>query len=66
MNDCTNWRWKSRKPTRSGAEVISVAAVMIDQSTPWSVDEKTCSPTVSGRVSTELVTISGQRKLFQW
>ena len=30
----TNWRWKSRKPTRSGAEVIKVAAVMMDQSTP--------------------------------
>ena len=66
MNDCTNWRWNSRKPTSSGAEVISVAAVMIDQSMPWSPDENTCRPTVSGRDSTELVTISGHRKLFQW
>ena len=66
MNDCTNCRWNSRNPTSSGADVISVAAVMIDQSTPWSVDEKTCSPTVNGRDSTELVMISGYRKLFQW
>src|SRR5262249_54011233 len=61
-----NWRWNSRKPSRSGAEVISVAAQMIDQSMPWSVDANTCNPTVSGRASTELVTISGHRKLFQW
>ena len=66
MKHCTNWRWNSRNATSSGAEVISVAAVMIDQSMPWSVDENTCSPTVSGRDSTELVTMSGQRKLFQW
>jgi len=38
---------------------------MIDQSMPWSPDEKICSPTVSGRAVTELVTISGHRKLFQ-
>ena len=66
MNDCTNWRWKSRNPTSRGADVIRVAAVMIDQSTPWSVEENTCRPTVRGRDSTELVMISGQRKLFQW
>ncbi len=66
MKDCTNWRWKSRKAPSSGAEVSSVAAVMMDQSTPWSVEENTCSPTVSGREVTELVTISGYRKLFQW
>jgi hypothetical protein len=46
--------------------VSSVAAVMIDQSMPWSVAEKTCRPTVSGRDSTESVMMSGQRKLFQW
>ena len=51
---------------QQGADVISVAAVMIDQSMPWSVDENTCRPTVSGRDSTELVMISGHRKLFQW
>src|SRR5262249_49597187 len=62
---CTKWRWKSRNAISSGAEVMSVAAQMIDQSIPWSVEAKTCSPTVSGRDSTELVTISGQRKLFQ-
>jgi hypothetical protein len=66
MNDWTNCRWKRRKPISSGAEVMRVAAVMIDQSTPWSVDENTCRPTVSGRVSTELLMMSGQRKLFQW
>src|SRR5262245_31848905 len=66
MNDWTNCRWKIRNATRSGPEVMSVAAVMIDQSTPWSVEENTWSPTVSGREVTELVTISGQRKLFQW
>ena len=48
MKLCTNWRWKSRKPTSSGAEVMSVAAQMIDQSMPWSPDENTCRPTVSG------------------
>ena len=63
---CTNWRWKSKKPTSSGAVVIKVAAQMIAQSMPWSPEENTCRPTVSGRASTELVTISGQRKLFQW
>ena len=36
------------------------------QATPWSVDENTCRPTVRGRDSTELVMISGLRKLFQW
>ena len=45
---------------------MRVAAVMMDQSMPWSVDAKICSPTVSGREVTELVTMSGQRKLFQW
>ena len=49
MKLCTNWRWNSKKAIRSGAEVISVAAVMMDQSTPWSVEENTCRPTVSGR-----------------
>ena len=49
MNDCTNWRWKRRKATRSGAEVMSVAAVITDQSTPWSPEENTCRPTVTGR-----------------
>ena len=66
MNDCTNWRWNSRNAISSGAVVSSVAAVMIDQSMPWSVDENTCRPTVTGRDSTELVMMSGHRKLFQW
>lgn len=66
MKLCTNWRWNSRKASSSGPDVISVAAVMIDQSMPWSVDENICNPTVNGREPTELVTISGHRKLFQW
>ena len=65
MKLCTNWRWNSRKATSKGALVISVAAVMIDQSMPWSVLANTESPTVRGRVVTELVITSGQRKLFQ-
>ena len=32
--------------------MIKVAAVITDQSIPWSPDENTCSPTVSGRDST--------------
>jgi hypothetical protein len=34
MKLCTNWRWNSRKATSSGPDVIKVAAVMMDQSTP--------------------------------
>jgi len=66
MKLCTNCRWNSRNATSSGAVVSSVAAVMIDQSMPWSPDENTCKPTVSGRDSAELVMMSGHRKLFQW
>ena len=65
MKLCTNCRWNRIKPTNSGADVIKVAAVMVDQSTPCSTLENTCRPTVSGRDSTLLVMISGQRKLFQ-
>ena len=65
MNDCTNCRWNSKNAISSGPDVISVAAVMIVQSTPCSVAENICKPTVSGRELTELVTMSGQRKLFQ-
>ena len=57
MKDCTNCRWNSRNATSKGAEVSSVASVMIDQSTPWSTDEKTCSPTVSVRDSTTLASL---------
>ncbi len=66
MNDCTNWRWNSRKAIRSGATASRVPAVMIDQSTPDSGAPKMAKPTVSGRVYTELVITSGHRKLFQW
>src|SRR6185369_4078937 len=41
MKDCTNWRWKRRNASSRGAEVMSVAAVMIDQSIPWSPEENT-------------------------
>ena len=34
MKLCTNWRWNNRKATSSGPDVINVAAVMMDQSTP--------------------------------
>src|SRR4029453_86063 len=66
MNDWTNCLWNNRNAISNGAVVSSVAAVMIDQSIPWSVAENTCSPTVSGRDSTEFVMMSGHRKLFQW
>src|SRR3954452_4681749 len=62
---CTNCRWNSRNATSSGPDVINVAAPMIDQSIPWSGEAKMDRPTVSGLVSTELVMISGQMKLFQ-
>ena len=42
-----------------------VAAEIILISTPFSGAAKMDNPTVNGRVSGELVTISGQRKLFQ-
>ena len=43
---------------------MTVAAEMTEMSTPFSGAPKSDSPTVSGRVDGELVTISGQRKLF--
>jgi hypothetical protein len=57
---------EKQEPRRSGAEVMRVAALITAHSVPLSVVAKIDSPTVSGRVSTELVMISGQRKLFQW
>ena len=41
MKVCTNWRWNNRKPMSSGPDVMRVAAVIIDQSMPWSADENT-------------------------
>ncbi len=61
MKLCTNCRWNSRKATSSGPDVISVAAQITDQSMPWSGEAKMARPTVSGRVVTELVMISGHR-----
>ena len=43
-----------------------VAAEITLMFTPFSGAPKIESPTVSGRVSGELVTINGHRKLFQW
>lgn len=48
-----------------GPDVMSVAALIMDHSVPESVVAKIERPTVSGLVSTELVMISGQTKLFQ-
>ena len=44
---------------------MSVAAQTIDQSMPCSNDAKIDSPTVKGRVFTELVITRGHKKLFQ-
>ena len=46
--------------------IINVAAEITLISTPFSGAPNIDKPTVSGRVSGEFVTISGQRKLFQW
>ncbi len=50
-------RWKIRNAIIRGAEVISAAAQITDQSTPWSTEAETCSPTVSGHAppSTEVI-----------
>ena len=45
--------------------VITVAAVMMDQSTPDSGAPKMANPTVRGRLPTEEVMTSGHKKLFQ-
>ncbi len=61
----TNWRWKSRKANSSGETARSVPAEMTEKLTPDSGAPKIERPTVTGRVSVELVMITGQRKLFQ-
>ncbi len=65
INDWTNCFWNRIKAINSGAIVITVAAVMMDQSTPDSGAPKIARPTVRGRLLTELVITRGQRKLFQ-
>lgn len=65
-NACTNWRWNRRNKIRRGAITISVAAEMTEMLTPFSGAANNDSPTVRGRVDAVFVTISGQRKLFQW
>ena len=66
IKDCTNCLWNSRKAMSRGATDIKVAAVIIDQPTPDSGAPRMPNPTVKGRVSTELVTTRGHRKLFLW
>jgi hypothetical protein len=65
-NDWMNCRWKMRNATKSGATMINVAADTTPHCAPVSLlFAKIARPTVSGRDSIELVTMSGQRKLFQ-
>ena len=53
--------------TDRGAITIKVPAAIVPQAwVPSAVAVKTESPTVRGRLSGELITISGQRKSFQW
>ena len=68
MKLCTNWRWNSRNATSRGPEGHQGRGGDHRPIHPLeSVEEKTLErPTVTGRVSTELVTIRGHRKLFQW
>ena len=61
-----NCFWKSINPNNNGDTYKSVPAEMIDQLTPNSGAPNMANPTVSGRVSTELVLTSGHKKLFQW
>ena len=59
--------WKIRKVMSSGAITMSVPAAMVPQAwVPSAVAVNTESPTVSGRLAGELITISGYRKSFQW
>src|SRR6186713_195255 len=57
--------WKIRNVMSSGAITISVPAAMVPQAcVPSAVAVNTESPTVSGRLSGELITIRGHRKSF--
>ena len=66
INDCINCFWNNMKPKSNGDTDNNVAAEIIDQLTPDSGAPNIASPTVSGRVFTEFVIISGHKKLFQW
>ncbi|MNE98134.1 hypothetical protein D3C80_1966130 [compost metagenome] len=62
-----NWRWNSRNKSINGAITSRVAALTSVHWAPTSKDwAKIARPTVSGRFSTELVTMRGHRKLFHW
>ena len=63
----TNTFWKQQNRMYSGAITTSVAAQIFAHIGPDSLAfANRDNPTVSGRLSTELMTIIGQRKLFQW
>jgi hypothetical protein len=53
-------------PKSKGDTESNVAAEITDQLTPDSGAPNIASPTVSGRVFTELVITRGHKKLFQW
>ena len=54
------------KPKSNGDTDNKVAADITDQLKPDSGIPNIASPTVSGRVFTELVITKGHKKLFQW
>ena len=66
INDCINCFWNNINPKSKGATDSNVAAEITDQLTPDSGAPNIASPTVSGRVFTELVITRGHKKLFQW
>ena len=54
------------KPKSNGDTDNNVAAEITDQLTPDSGAPNIASPTVNGRVLTELVITRGHKNLFQW
>ena len=63
----TNCFWKMQNMTNSGNMTSRVAEVTRAHMGPESLAlAKRTSPMVRGRFSGELITIMGQRKLFQW
>ena len=66
IKDWINCFWNKIKPKSNGDTDNKVAAEMTDQLTPDSGAPNMAKPTVRGLVLTELVTISGHKKLFQW
>src|SRR5262249_23761825 len=67
MKLLTKRRWNRAKPISSGAMQSRVAAALTRQGwAPSGPRVKVASPTVSGRRSGELMTISGHKNSFQW